>query len=804
MESTERTIYQHYEVERRPDGSLYELGRGAMGITYKALDSNLRVPVALKVITGALLPDARARSRFLREARAAAQLRHSNVATVYHLGQEADFCFYTMEFVDGETCDTRVHREGPLDPVTALRICSQVARALQAAHSRGLLHRDLKPSNLMVAQEGGDLLVKVIDFGLVKPLQQDDAEAGASLSGGLFLGTPLYASPEQCASEETLDGRSDLYSLGATLWFLLTGEPLFKGSMRSVMAQHLTKPPPLEVLRGQPAAVTALLNELLAKDPDDRPADAGALRVRIAEVLRELETQKAASASTSTSAQPQPAAAVAPAAAGFTLEDILRKRGCLLPGEAVFLLPRLAALLDHVSPGEPLPDLAPRNVEGHFTSGEKSVDAASLFGLPLREWPPFTLGIDTTLPASTIALAPTDGTLLQPAENLPADPVEALAYLVYELLNGSPLLAGRPYRPLTVLSESGNTALRRALPFGPQPGYAGTKDFCATLARALDGSSSTALPVRPLEDATAENTVLMNQESVAPPVAFAQEIPLPIVNRPPPPPPPLPPSELSSSVVEGPAAPLAAKRFPGWLIPVGVAALLMVAALVAVLKLSASRSESHPSARSQPSSNSLDSRPQANPPPNTPSAPPIANPVLAAASPFIATPRPPTPPTTPATPAFAAEPTATPAETPALGNVAIESDPSGASVIQGSRTLGRTPLTLSQQPAGKMTLRIEAPGYEPRTISGNVPAGGTLALSPALTKKRPPQDAPPPPEPTRPPRKSNAATADAGSGRASQGKSSVREMQRKAIELQHKNGALSDQDYQHALRDLGN
>lgn len=173
----DRLTYQHYEIARRPDGTPWELGRGAMGITYKALDSNLHVPVALKVISAELLPDARARARFLREARAAAQLRHNHVAAVYHLGQEADGVFYTMEFIEGETLEALVRREGPLPTAYAVNLIEQASRALQAAHARGLLHRDLKPSNLMVAREvDGSPLVKVIDFGLVKPLEPDEGE----------------------------------------------------------------------------------------------------------------------------------------------------------------------------------------------------------------------------------------------------------------------------------------------------------------------------------------------------------------------------------------------------------------------------------------------------------------------------------------------------------------------------------------------------------------------------------------------------------------------------------------------------
>lgn len=354
----DRLTYQHYEIARRPeDGTPWELGRGAMGVTYKALDTNLHAPVALKVIAGELLPDARARARFLREARAAAQLRHNHVAAVYHLGQEAEGVFYTMEFIEGETLDALVRRDGPLPTVMALRVAEQTARALQAAHARGLLHRDLKPSNLMVRREvDGEWLVKVIDFGLVKPLEPDEGEetaaVHASLSRGLFLGTPLYASPEQCAQDEKIDGRADLYSLGATLWFLLAGEPPFRGTTRTVMAQHLAKPPPLERLAGQPPAVRDLLAALLAKEPADRPADAGVLRQRLAEILRGIETGTgagAAAVSTLTPTPPPlPPSPPEVSEKSFTLAEVLATRGGqrLSATEIGALLFPLATLLD--------------------------------------------------------------------------------------------------------------------------------------------------------------------------------------------------------------------------------------------------------------------------------------------------------------------------------------------------------------------------------------------------------------------------------------------------------------------------
>jgi Protein kinase domain/NACHT domain len=245
------------------DGAFEELGRGAMGVTYKAFDTILEHAVALKVIDARIAARADTRERFLREARAAAQLRHPNVASVFYYGRRKGDgqCFYAMELVEGETLEARLRREGPLPVSLALEVTSQVAKALTAAEAQGLVHRDLKPSNLMLAN-GPELTVKLIDFGLAKARVVDDE---ADLTHGGFVGTPAFASPEQCAGSE-VDVRSDLYALGITLWQMLTGQAPFRGSRAEVMRQHLQAPLPLEQLKGLPQSVAALLHKLLEKD----------------------------------------------------------------------------------------------------------------------------------------------------------------------------------------------------------------------------------------------------------------------------------------------------------------------------------------------------------------------------------------------------------------------------------------------------------------------------------------------------------------------------------------------------------
>jgi serine/threonine protein kinase len=281
--------FEHFVIERRSDGSLWELGRGAMGVTYKAFDTNLRSDVALKVINAQYLHSETARQRFLREARSAASLRHPNVATVFHLGNSDGGFFYAMEYIDGETVEKRVQREGPMTLDLALRITRQVSRALIAADRQKLVHRDIKPSNIMlvVDEDEDHLLVKVIDFGLAKSLLIA-ADESITLSLGGFVGTPNFASPEQLEEKE-IDIRSDIYSLGATLWYMLTGRPPFQGPMASVIHQHLSQPLPAEILMKLQPRVAALLEKMQAKDPAARFQTPAELKRELDDILVDLK-----------------------------------------------------------------------------------------------------------------------------------------------------------------------------------------------------------------------------------------------------------------------------------------------------------------------------------------------------------------------------------------------------------------------------------------------------------------------------------------------------------------------------------
>jgi serine/threonine protein kinase/Flp pilus assembly protein TadD len=270
--------YDHFAVEVGVDGFPIELGSGAMAITYRARDTVLNSVVALKVIDRKVAKMPGVRSRFLREARAAAQIRHPNVARVTHYGEQDGECFYVMELVEGETLEAKVRREGAMPLALALEVIEQAARALVAAEKCGVVHRDIKPSNIMLESDpSGALIVKVIDYGIAK-LVGAEAERGAEKTQPGFIGTPAFASPEQFApSEQTkIDTRSDIYSLGVTFWYLLSGRVPFVGRTLDDIRRRQAEPLPVEQLKGLdvPTRILALLRSMLAPDPKDRPQSA--------------------------------------------------------------------------------------------------------------------------------------------------------------------------------------------------------------------------------------------------------------------------------------------------------------------------------------------------------------------------------------------------------------------------------------------------------------------------------------------------------------------------------------------------
>lgn len=278
--AAETLAYGQFEIALDEKGAPRELGCGAMGVTYRARDTVLHRPVALKVIGRGLADDAVSRARFLREARAAARLRHPNVAGVFHYGEQGGECFYAMELVEGHTLEALVCRHGPQGVAATLEIAVQVARALTAAEAEGIVHRDLKPSNIMCAHDGpGQPVIKVIDFGLARAVTAQAGTPGLADTRSGFVGTPAFASPEQYVREnnEPIDTRSDIYSLGVTLWYLLTEKLPFVGqTLAEVREQQIGQPLPLAQLRAAsvPAPVVRLLRDMLATARASRPQSA--------------------------------------------------------------------------------------------------------------------------------------------------------------------------------------------------------------------------------------------------------------------------------------------------------------------------------------------------------------------------------------------------------------------------------------------------------------------------------------------------------------------------------------------------
>jgi serine/threonine protein kinase/tetratricopeptide (TPR) repeat protein len=297
--------FEPYQILTHPDGSFVELGRGSMGITYQATDTTLEFPVALKVIDFKAAGVESNRERFLREARAAAKLRHPNVASVLYYGvRPYGPCFYAMELVEGETLAERVERTGPLSTRDALEVVAQVAKALEAAEKHGLVHRDLKPANLMLLN-GPEINVKVIDFGLAKMVGHQEPKDRITYDG--FIGTPAFASPEQF-SGGTIDQRSDYFSLGSTLFYLLTGNQPFKADeIAELLRTDPVRTSPRSSVFGSnafgtsgcsslpktiPASVRRLAATLLSLDPKDRPQNGRALVVAITQCQRAVEGTK--------------------------------------------------------------------------------------------------------------------------------------------------------------------------------------------------------------------------------------------------------------------------------------------------------------------------------------------------------------------------------------------------------------------------------------------------------------------------------------------------------------------------------
>ena len=265
----ERILAGVYDLE-------HELGRGGMGVVYKARDRRLKRTVAIKVLPPELGYRSEIRSRFLREAETAAQLGHPNIVPIYSVDERDGLVYFVMAFIDGDNLGTRLQKHGAMEPEAARRLLRDVADALAYAHSRGVIHRDIKPDNIMLDVGSGRPMVT--DFGIARAIS-DGADARLTATG-IAIGTPAYMSPEQSAGDKEVDGRADLYALGIVAYQMLAGEPPFiASSTPAMLVKHLSeRPTPVNMKRtGIPADLAAIVMCCLEKDPADRFDSAEAL-----------------------------------------------------------------------------------------------------------------------------------------------------------------------------------------------------------------------------------------------------------------------------------------------------------------------------------------------------------------------------------------------------------------------------------------------------------------------------------------------------------------------------------------------
>jgi serine/threonine-protein kinase len=246
---------------------LEELGKGAMGVVYKARHIFTDRLTALKILPLKLARDSHYLERFKREAIAAMRLQHENVVRAYDFGGSEEYYYLALEFVEGETLEKRLVREGRIPEAQALEFVRQVARALDEASRQGIVHRDVKPENIMITKEG---VAKLCDFGIVKLLDRDE---GAVTVAGTTVGTPFYIAPEQAKGEENLDTRTDIYALGISLYHLVTGRVPFTGnSQGAILVRHILEevPDPRAIQPDLSAATASIVARMTKKKREDR------------------------------------------------------------------------------------------------------------------------------------------------------------------------------------------------------------------------------------------------------------------------------------------------------------------------------------------------------------------------------------------------------------------------------------------------------------------------------------------------------------------------------------------------------
>ncbi|MGH7623384.1 MAG: serine/threonine-protein kinase, partial [Gemmatimonadaceae bacterium] len=265
----ERALAANYELDN-------ELGRGGMGIVYRARDRRLKRLVAIKLLPPELAFRSEIKTRFLREAETAAQLSHPNIVPIYSVDERDGLVYFVMALVEGPTLARRMYEDGQLPIDSVRRVMREVAEALAYAHSRGVIHRDIKPDNILMDKESGRAMVT--DFGIARAIEGGgDSRLTAT---GVAIGTPAYMSPEQAAGDREIDGRTDLYALGVVAYQMLAGRlPFQAGSTASMLMKHITeRPAPLAQLRPDcPHDLEAAVMSLLEKEPANRVPNAASL-----------------------------------------------------------------------------------------------------------------------------------------------------------------------------------------------------------------------------------------------------------------------------------------------------------------------------------------------------------------------------------------------------------------------------------------------------------------------------------------------------------------------------------------------
>jgi eukaryotic-like serine/threonine-protein kinase len=268
----ERALSAHYELDN-------EIGRGGMGVVYRAKDRRLKRTVAIKVLPPELAFRSEIKTRFLREAEMAAQLNHPNIVDIYAVDEAGGIVFFVMAYITGDNVAKLLHEHGALPIDQTRRILRDVADALAYAHERGVIHRDIKPDNILIDADSGRPMVT--DFGIARAVSDGETRLTAT---GIAIGTPTYMSPEQAAGERAIDGRSDLYSLGILGYQMLSGEPPFvANSTPAILVKHVSeRPTPIEQRRSDvPPDLARVIMQLLEKDPANRFPSAGSVVVAL-------------------------------------------------------------------------------------------------------------------------------------------------------------------------------------------------------------------------------------------------------------------------------------------------------------------------------------------------------------------------------------------------------------------------------------------------------------------------------------------------------------------------------------------